>query len=374
MNILFLVSSLHGGGAERVAAILSNAWADRGHAVTLMPTFSGRGTCFYPLNSTVVVDYLADHVNGNQGKLRRLLTLRRYISKVRPDVIVSFLPHVNVATLVATIGMRIPVIACERTHPALLHPPLPRGYQLARKWLYPRATLVGVQTQAVGDWVLENIPGSLITTIANPIALPLSRTQPVILPDATLPKERKVVLAVGRLHPTKRFDYLIKSFCQCAESMPGWDLVLLGSGESRSDLLDIISASNFPERIYLPGQSGNLSDWYSRADIFAMTSANEGFPNTLLEAMAHDLPTISFDILTGPRELTDNGRRGILLPDQDHVPAMGAALTQLMQNADQRAALAKSAGEVRDIYSLDAVLAQWDACLARAVSLGSKTG
>lgn len=49
MKILMLVSSMHAGGAERVAATLVNAWAERGDDVTLTPTYSSKGTCFYPL-------------------------------------------------------------------------------------------------------------------------------------------------------------------------------------------------------------------------------------------------------------------------------------------------------------------------------------
>ena len=61
-RILFLVSSMQGGGAERVAALLCNAWAEAGHEVALMPTFSGRGECIYSLDSRVRLEFLADHV------------------------------------------------------------------------------------------------------------------------------------------------------------------------------------------------------------------------------------------------------------------------------------------------------------------------
>ena len=53
MRILFLISSMHSGGAERVASTLANAWAARGDEVILMPTFSGRGECFYPLSQEI---------------------------------------------------------------------------------------------------------------------------------------------------------------------------------------------------------------------------------------------------------------------------------------------------------------------------------
>ncbi|WP_164662054.1 glycosyltransferase family 4 protein [Tropicibacter sp. Alg240-R139] len=373
MNILFLVSSLQGGGAERVAALLSNAWVDRGHDVTLMPTFSGRGECSYTLNSGVVVDYLADHVNGNTSKLQRLVVLRRHIRKTRPDVIVSFLPNVNIAALAATIRTNIPVIACERIHPPLMSPPLPRSYELVRKWLYPRAACVGVQTQTTRDWVAENIACAKLSVIANPVVLPLPAGPSKLSPDNILAKERKLVLAVGRLHATKRLDMLIQAF-QRAQPESEWDLVILGEGEHRSEYVEGVAAAGWADRIHLPGFVGNLADWYTRADIFAMPSSCEGFPNVLLEAMAHDLPSISFDIPAGPRDLTDGGQRGILLPDQDHVPSMTTALQKLMQDPDQRQQLGGRAGEVRDIYGLETILGQWDDCLADALASTGTSG
>ena len=79
---------MHGGGAERVAALLCNHWADSGLEVILMPTFSGRGSCVYKLNHGVRIDFLADRVklgeNPFLGKIRRLLALRKAISNTIP--------------------------------------------------------------------------------------------------------------------------------------------------------------------------------------------------------------------------------------------------------------------------------------------------
>ena len=130
---------MQGGGAERVAALLANAWSTRGHDVTLMPTFSARGNCVYPLSPSVHLDFLSDHGRPSAGRFARLLMLRRFIMRARPDVIVSFLPHVNVAALLATLGTDVPVIACERTYPPLLAPPLPLSYRLLRRLTYPVA-------------------------------------------------------------------------------------------------------------------------------------------------------------------------------------------------------------------------------------------
>ena len=93
-RILFLVSSMNAGGAERVAANLSNAWAAAGNRVTLLVTYSGRGECFYPLSAEVELRYLADEVSvakySGLAYLARFWALRRLVQREHPDVVVSF--------------------------------------------------------------------------------------------------------------------------------------------------------------------------------------------------------------------------------------------------------------------------------------------
>lgn len=61
-RIMLLVSALNAGGAQRVAVTLANAWTERGDSVTLVPTFSGRGECFYSVSNRVQLIFLSDIV------------------------------------------------------------------------------------------------------------------------------------------------------------------------------------------------------------------------------------------------------------------------------------------------------------------------
>ena len=255
MNILFLLSSLSHGGAERSAAILSTAWAARGHDVVLMPTFSGLGETSYPLGDGVVVDYLADHVNGSTSRIRRLRALRQHIRRQRPDVIVSFLTHVNIAALLATLGLSVPVIACERTYPPHYQPPLSKPYQFARRMLYPRARLLCAQTQETADWMHAHFPRTPRVVLPNPVLLPLPAKPPVLAPDSLLTPGRKLVLTVGRLDPPKRHDILMRAFA-AANAPEDWDLVVLGEGPSRPKLEALIPTLGLSGRVLLPGFAG----------------------------------------------------------------------------------------------------------------------
>jgi len=364
-RILFLVSSMEGGGAERVAALLSNHWAKQGHQVTLMPTFSGRGKCSYPLDERVQLDYLADRVGSRSrsslNKLRRLAALRQIIRELTPDVIVSFLPHVNVAAIIAAQGLGVRVVVSERNYP----PATPLGIvpERLRRWAYPRASTVVVQTQQVSDWLAHCCPKAHSRVIANPVVYPLPHGEPEVEPISVISSKRRLALAVGRLHQQKGFDLLLIAFKTLAEHYPKWDLVILGEGAERESLERQRERLGLTKRVYLPCRVGNLSDWYMRAELFVMSSRFEGFPNALAEAMAHGLPAVSFDCKTGPRDLIRNGVDGLLVAPEAGPKGLADAMATLMRDDAQRQRMTEAAKAVRERFSMARISAKWDAVL-----------
>lgn len=364
MNVLFIVSSMGGGGAQRVAALLCNAWTKRGHQVTLMPTFSRKGECAYDLEPGVNLEFLADYVGGKWGRLRRLWALHRYIRRTRPDVIISFLGHVNVAALLAAIGTKVPVIVSER-----IYPPLNDSEKLATRllrWLiYRWSERVVVQTVTVQRWIEENCPGSKGVVIPNPVSFPMTVVEPVVKPPEVIEEGRRVILAVGRLDPQKRFDVLVATFARLAPLYPEWDLVIVGEGPELFSLKAEIETANLGGRIHLPGFLGNVGDWYTRAELYVLPSAYEGFPNTLIEAMSYGLPCIAFDVPTGPAEIMDGGRLGVLLPDVDHVSALEKTMVNLLRDDTRRDELSRRAVSVQSKYAMKPVLRQWDQLFER---------
>lgn len=364
MRVLFLVSSMGGGGAERVAALLCNAWAARGDAVRLMPTFSGRGEVHYPLDPRVKLDFLADHVEGRRGKLGRLRALRRVYGDWRPDVVVSFLTHVNVAALLAGIGTRVPIIVAERTYPPLLSPPPSPVVSFLRRRLYRRAAAVVVQTRDTEDWIRRECGPCPVMVIPNPVA---ERRAEAVGGPARAAGPR-TVLAVGRLIASKRFELLVDCFADLAQEFPDWRLCILGDGPLRDDLRAQADGLGLGERVCLPGFSSTPWDWYGQADIYVLASAYEGMPNTLLEAMSHGVASVAFDIRSGPRDVMDGGALGLLLPDDAHRERLTAALRRLMADPHLRDELGRMALRVGDTYSMGKVLDLWDEAIRAAMS------
>ena len=356
---------MHGGGAERVAAMLCNHWAASGSEVILMPTFSGRGTCVYKLNHGVRIEFLADRAklekNPFLGKIRRLLALRKAISEYKPDVIVSFLSDVNIATLLATYFLKFPVVVSERIYP----PSLPCGafMNMLRRITYPRAKAVVMQTGKGFEWLLKNCPGSKGCVIPNPIVFPLPSTEPQKDPLSIIKNGRKLMITVGRLEKQKGFDILIDAYARLAEDFPDWDLVVLGEGSERDRLEEQIGRKGVSSRISLPGRVGNLGDWYARADFFVMSSRFEGFPNVLIEAMAYGLPAVSFDCDTGPEDIIENEVNGFLVSPREGDQGLSLAMVKMIRDKKKRILMSKSSQLVRQRFSINRIAKEWNQVL-----------
>jgi glycosyltransferase involved in cell wall biosynthesis len=194
-----------------------------------------------------------------------------------------------------------------------------------------------------------------VAVIPNPVSFPLPSDQPIAQP----PNPRGcILLAVGRLHPQKGFDLLIAAFGQLAARYPNWNLYIVGEGNERQALEAQVAVLGLQGRILIPGRIGNLGDWYAAADLYVMSSRFEGFPNTLLEAMAYGLPVISFDCDTGPRDIIRSDADGLLIPPSN-LPALVQALDQLMQDTLLRNHLGQAAADAKIRFSIAEVDLKW---------------
>ncbi|WP_244817781.1 glycosyltransferase family 4 protein [Caballeronia sp. Lep1P3] len=370
MKIVLLVSSMGTGGAERVAATLVNAWAARGDDVTLVPTFAGEREVFYPLDERVRVVHLADLVaRGARGPLRylaRVTALRRLIRKTQPDVLISFLPNVSVMTLLASRGLRVPVIACEHNNPSVDgRSPL---WTLLCRVFYPGARVVTVLTEGVVEPFRKMVPGAKsIVVMPNP------------LPDEVFERAlarqpfsgRKKIVSVGRLTGQKQFDVLIDAFAAIARERDDVDLCIFGEGADRASLEAQIARLGMKERIALAGTTDALWDELATARAFAMSSRYEGLPMALMESLALGVPCVASDCPSGPKELTCDGRFGLLVPVGDR-EALTHALRRVIDDDGLCREMGRQASEsMRERYGMQAILPMWDRLFARVGAASS---
>jgi len=321
-----------------------------------VPTFSGGGKPFYALHDGVELIYLAQKVGTARGKmyLSRLRALRQLIRERSPDVVVSFLPNVNIAALAATAFSCVPCIVCERSDPAAL--PIGWVWRMACGLLYRYADLVSVQTPAVAASI-HHVYGGLkkVVAVPNPLPTDLLRWQTTGASNA-----RKTLLSLGRLSDEKQVDLIIDTFAKLAPQYPEWNLHVYGDGPRRAALQFQIENLGLQNRAYLLGVTTEPWRVMADANAFVMASRYEGFPNALLEAMGIGLPCVATDCPSGPREISRDGRDALLVGVDDRA-GLCDALARLMSDASLRKALGQQArASVVERYALAAVLKSWD--------------
>ena len=362
MRLTLVIHSLSAGGAEKIMTILANYWAERDWQITLL-TFDSDPS-FYDLDKRVKHIPLAIASNSENifiaiyKNLRRIQVLRAAISRSHPDAVISFLSEVNILTILATRGLKIPIIVEEHIYPDMC--PLGSVWEILRRWTYPRADkVIALTNRALGCFSPRiQARGYVLPNPVLPIVFNESfQTQWIVKPS---------LIAMGRLDEQKHFDLLLQAFSNIADDHPDWTLTVLGEGKLRSELEDLRDRLGLKERVYLPGVVKNPHDFLRQADILVVSSRFEGFPNAICEAMACGLPVISTDCPSGPREIIREGIDGILVPTED-VNALSNVMQSLMVDEALRENLGRNAVEITDRFSLKKIMGMWDLILQEVI-------
>ena len=363
LNITLVISSLSCGGAERVMSLMANYWADIGWEVTLI-TLDSLDSDFYLLHppvKRVAMGLMRESSNvlfAIRHNLVRFAQLRKKIVSSRANVVISFMEKTNVLTLLATRGLGVRVIVSERTDPA--HYVVGKVWNWLRHVTYPWADIVAVQSNQVKQWLEEIVDKAKIVVIPNPINYDHNERNYASLNDLIGgKKDKRSIVAMGRLGFEKGYDLLLKAFAKTTHLNPEWRLIIIGEGEERESLQRIANDLNIREKCFFPGRVNNAMQLLKDADLFVLSSRFEGFPNVLLEAMACGLPVISFDCPSGPREIIRDGMDGVLVPSEN-IDALAETMNRLMTDDSERKRLGAKAPEVIERFSLGKIMAMWE--------------
>ncbi|MEZ0600935.1 glycosyltransferase family 4 protein [Paraburkholderia sp. IW21] len=371
MKILLFIHCMHCGGAERTTANLANEWVAQGAEVSVV-TMESIDLDFYPLDSAVrrialnVAGTAVGALPAIAANIARVRALRRVLRELKPDVVLGIMTTASILAILAARGLPCKVVATEHTHPPLL--PLNRAWERMRRWLFRSADLVVALTYESKHWLEEHCDCTAVMVIPPPFTLPLPRLEPLVMPDTVIRRDRRLLLAVGRLSYAKGFDYLIDAFSQIVSSVPEWDLAIVGEGIEHGALEKQVAENGLEDRVFLPGRAGNVSDWYERADLYVLSSRFEGFSMTLVEAMACGVAAVSYDCDCGPRDIIRHGENGLLVKNVGDTQMLGAALKSLMLSDVERKRLALGAMAIKETLALGKAVSLWrDAFLAVGV-------
>jgi glycosyltransferase involved in cell wall biosynthesis len=172
----------------------------------------------------------------------------------------------------------------------------------------------------------------------------------------------RTVIAAGRLTRQKGFDLLIPAFGRVAAVHPGWRLQICGGGPLRSQLQAQVEAEGLAGVVELTGPIEDLDERLATASLFVLSSRYEGFPLVLMEAMSRGLPVVATDCPTGPAELIDDRRNGLLVAAED-IASLAAGISAMLGDEELRRRTGEAARETARAYSLERVAPRWEELL-----------
>lgn len=359
--MLLLLTSLHGGGAERVAVHLLNQ-LDPAQFDVRMGLLRKAGPYLdqiADMDRVIIAPDGEEHFNYDgpnsaqyaPGKLinsmvRAPLAFRRMVEQVQPDVVMSFLKGTNLLVWLALMNMganRPRWIAREGNNVLdVINEEAPNAFVkrvslgLTRK-AYRRADAVLANSSDMASGLVRDLGlnAPQMRMINNPIDLPgIAAHVGEPIPGAPV---RPYLLCAGRLEYQKAHDVLIRAFAASGV----WHthaLVILGKGSRLNELHRLAAQLGVGEYVRFIGFVANPYAWMARADLFVLPSRWEGFPTVAAEALACGAPALLSDCSFGPRDVIEPGISGELVPVDDQA-ALAAKMAELVADPARRQAM-----------------------------------
>ncbi len=344
-RMMILILSLRGGGAERVASILSSVLADRGEDVHVVIYERKDNEC--QLSDKVKFHLLKQPHGDNKiwRLVNRIRGLRNLIKEINPDVIIPFLALPTVHAYFATRGLGIRFIATVRNNP-ILYPNNKKLRNLVN-WITKQAD--GIMLQTEGQRTFFEVQENKTFVVCNPVK------QEMLDAEYQYNEEAKVIATFGRLNEQKNHALLIKAFAKVTKKYPSIVLNIWGEGEEKSNLEQQIAEMKLEDKVFLQGNTPDVKNELVKTDIFVLSSDYEGLPNALMEAMAVGLPCISTDCPTGPRDLIKDSENGLLVSVGSD-EAMADAMIKLLDSAVLREQIGQNAAQTMRLnYSAEII-------------------
>lgn len=340
-------------GAERVAINLANAFCSRYevHAVSIC---SDTGRLFYPLNEEVHFTNLLNQ----KARIRKVFLpgahlLKKYLNENQIDVAIGIAASTNSFLILG--GGRAKTVFCE--HLNIGNPYCNDLGQRAGRFLGAHFAdkVITLTEQDRDDYIAKyHVPAARAGFIYNWVDDALLEGNPPYCADA------KQIITVGRITPQKGYDLLVQIAEKVFARFPDWQWHIFGGGDppETEQLKNEIQRRGLQNHVILKGQDTELYKRYSEYAVYAMTSYYEGLPMVLLEARANNLPVISFDCHTGPREIVADGQNGLLIP-AFNVDLFAEKLCSLMGHREQRQEFSARARDHIDKFGKEQVLKKW---------------
>lgn len=347
IKVLFVAPHLDGGGSERVLLNLINS-IDRNLIVPELLVFKKEGS---------LADQLSGDINVVKNRVCRprfaVFELSKLIKENQYDAVFTFKQYIALVVFAAVklSGVRLPIIYREITHVSAELGRNFTGLNIHRlynnscvyRFLYKHMSAIIAPSQEIKKDLRTrfSVHEEKITVIHNPVNVRFiedSCKEEVSHPwfHENIP----LLISAGRLVKQKNFELLINAFKRLIAMGYTARLVIIGKGEDRDKLTNMIKKLGLEEIAVILEHQPNPFKYISKADIFILSSLWEGFPNILLEAMICGTAVISTDCPSGPAEIITNNVDGLLI-ESGNTEQLACAVAGLLEDNGRLMSLGK---------------------------------
>ena len=316
-KLSFIIDSLYFGGAEVSAVTMCNEAIERGYNVDLI-VLRNVGKLKKKLSKKVnLIIFRKKKVS------RSLLSLIFYFWNIKPDIIFSYLDHVNIIVSISK------SIACQDSKLiTTVHNPFEYGdylyYSRFKKYMYyylikyilPLSAIIAPVSEGISESlkkIIDRRHHNKITKIYNPIIFKKKEDFKLISKN----KETYTFIFVGRLHIDKGVDGILNAIKKLNEKISNFELLIYGNGPERENLIKLVRKLEIEEIVKFCGYQNDTDLIYQNADCLLLNSKYESFGRVLLEALSFGCTVISADCPVGPREILKTSKFGELYPPGD---------------------------------------------------------
>lgn len=356
MKISFISGNLCDGGAQRVISVVASELAERGHDVNIF--VFARNEKEYSVSSKVKITAISDNFEDYSkiSLFKRIIHIRRFLKKFKPDVAVGFLEG-GYGLYLASFGLKVKKVASARIDPKILWKQKGIRAIINRKW-FESADAVVLQTNSQ----MKNVPNKVkerSTVIANPVS---KRALNECMQDYS--EKAKSIIMIGRLEKQKNYPMMLDAIQKVKQEIPGVTLNIFGKGTCGNELKALAISKGLDDSVCFKGWTQNAIGDYLNHDIFVLSSNYEGMPNSLMEAMAVGLPCVSTDCETGPADLITDRENGFLVPVGDSETMAKTLIEVLKMDCSDRVKLGCAAhSTMKDKFGVERITDKWEMLL-----------
>lgn len=345
MRLLFVISSLGIGGEQKAASILTDAFIKQGHDIDLL-VLNKKEEKHFTFNSKIDIHYAECDEYRNKN-LRKYSVIFKKMRTGHYNAVIGFAVIPSILCSLCAPFAKVPVYVCERNDPAVY----PARFKMIRYFAYRFATGAIFQTSEAQKH-FDFLPRLIKTVIPNPLDI---SNLPQVHHETRNPR----IVNTARLVNAKNQEIIIEAFSRVCKKYPAFTVAIYGDGPNKQRLENLIAEKNLKDRITIYEAIPQILDIIRKDAIFVLSSNNEGFPNSLAEALALGIPSISTNCrIGGPKDMIQDNVNGFLVPVGD-VDRLETALDRLMGDENLRNQFSKKAVEIREKLSSDIIASRW---------------